>query len=179
MDDKLKDVLPDLPVVQCGQGFDFLSDVSVLDLTTSIAGPYATMQLADWGARVIKVERPGRGDDTRYWGPPFLDGESLWFLSVNRNKQSITLDYSDELGYAVLRALLGKCDVVVTNQVPRVQAKLKTTYEDLSAVKPDLIYVALTGFGLSGERGEMVCYDLIAEGHSWIMDLTGEIDSDP
>ena len=179
MDDKSKDVLPDLPVVQCGQGFDFLSDVSVLDLTTSIAGPYATMQLADWGARVIKVERPGRGDDTRYWGPPFLDGESLWFLSVNRNKQSITLDYSDERGYAVIQALLRKCDVVVTNQVPRVQAKLKTTYEDLSAVKPDLIYVALTGFGLSGERGEMVCYDLIAEGHSGIMDLTGEIDSDP
>ncbi len=172
-------MLPDLPAVRCGQGFDLLSDVRVLDLTTSIAGPYATMQLADWGAQVIKVERPGRGDDTRYWGPPFLDGDSLWFLSVNRNKQSVTLDYSQERGYAVLLALLRECDVVVTNQVPRVQSKLKTDYESLSAVKPDLIYLALTGFGLTGERKEMVCYDLIAEGHSGIMDLTGEAENDP
>ena len=136
-------MLPNLPAVRCGQGFDLLSDVRVLDLTTSIAGPYATMQLADWGAQVIKVERPGRGDDTRYWGPPFLDGDSLWFLSVNRNKQSVTLDYSQERGYAVLLALLRECDVVVTNQVPRVQSKLKTDYESLSAVKPDLIYFCL------------------------------------
>ena len=172
-------ILPELPALKCGTGFDLLSDATVLDLTTSIAGPYATMQLADWGAKVIKVERPGNGDDTRHWGPPFLNGESLWFLSVNRNKRSVTLDYSDERGYAVLLSLLRKSDVVVTNQVPRVQAKLKTDYESLSAEKPDLIFVALTGFGLSGERNDLVCYDLIAEGHSGIMDVTGESGNDP
>ena len=179
MDECPQENLPELPVLPCGQGFDLLSDITVLDLTTSIAGPYATMQLADWGARVIKVERPGTGDDTRYWGPPFLEDESLWFLSVNRNKQSFTLDYSGEQGYGVLLALLQKSDVVVTNQVPRVQAKLRTDYDSLSAENPDLIYVALTGFGLSGERKDLVCYDLIAEGHSGIMDLTGEAENDP
>ena len=126
MDHRPQGILPELPTLTCGQGFDLLSDVTVLDLTTSIAGPYGTMQLADWGARVIKVERPGTGDDTRHWGPPFLEDESLWFLSVNRNKQSVTLDYSGARGYAVLLALLRKVDVVVTNQVPRVQTKLKT-----------------------------------------------------
>jgi len=179
MDHRPQGILPELPTLTCGQGFDLLSDVTVLDLTTSIAGPYGTMQLADWGARVIKVERPGTGDDTRHWGPPFLENESLWFLSVNRNKQSVTLDYSGARGYAVLLALLRKVDVVVTNQVPRVQTKLKTDYASLSAEKPDLIFVALTGFGLSGERKELVCYDLIAEGHSGIMDVTGEAENDP
>jgi crotonobetainyl-CoA:carnitine CoA-transferase CaiB-like acyl-CoA transferase len=156
-----------------------LNGTRVLDLTTSIAGPYATMLLADLGAEVVKVERPGSGDDSRGWGPPFLDGESLWFLSVNRNKHSITLDYSPENGRTVLHELVANADVVVVNLVERVQKKLGVDYETLSRVRPDLIHVAVTGFGLSGARRNFPCYDLIAEGYSSVMELTGEAESPP
>src|SRR5262249_9084154 len=91
-----------IPRVRTATGFDFLAGVKVLDLTTSVAGPFATMLLGDMGAGIIKIERPGQGDDARAWGPPFLDGESLWFLSVNRNKQSVALDYSTPPGRDVL-----------------------------------------------------------------------------
>src|SRR5208282_1289739 len=112
--------LASLPEVQPGQGFDLLAGIRVLDLTTSVAGPFATMLLADMGAEVLKVERPGTGDDARAWGPPFLDGESLWFLSVNRNKRSLCLDYAQPEGLQVLRELAARCDVVVVNQPPQV-----------------------------------------------------------
>src|SRR3954465_4155315 len=101
-----------------------LSGVTIIDLTTSIAGPYATMLLADMGAEVVKIERPGAGDDCRAWGPPFLDGESLWFLSVNRNKLSVTLDYTGEAGRKVLHDLVRTADIVIVNLVARVQKKL-------------------------------------------------------
>lgn len=156
-----------------------LSGVRVLDLTTSIAGPYATQLLADFGAEVLKVERPSSGDDTRAWGPPFLHGQSLWYLSVNRNKQSITLDYSSPQGLAVLHDLVAECDVVVLNLVPRVQRKLGVDYESLKAVRPDLVFCSITGFGLEGARADKTSYDLIAEGYSGIMDITGEADSPP
>jgi crotonobetainyl-CoA:carnitine CoA-transferase CaiB-like acyl-CoA transferase len=156
-----------------------LSGIKVVDLTTSIAGPYATMLLADYGADVVKVERPGRGDDSRAWGPPFLDGESLWFLSVNRNKRSITLDYSGEAGRAVLYELVKRADAVVVNLVARAQKKLGIDYDALKAVREDLVFVSLTGFGLQGARSDHPCYDLIAEGYSGVMDLTGEADSPP
>jgi crotonobetainyl-CoA:carnitine CoA-transferase CaiB-like acyl-CoA transferase len=156
-----------------------LDGICVLDLTTSIAGPYATMLLADMGAAVVKVERPGSGDDCRAWGPPFLDGESLWFLSVNRNKQSVTLDYSQPAGRGVLHDLVRRSDVVITNLVPRVQRKLGVDAETLQSLRPDLVIVSLTGFGVKGERAEFPCYDLIAEGYSGVMDLTGEADSPP
>jgi crotonobetainyl-CoA:carnitine CoA-transferase CaiB-like acyl-CoA transferase len=160
-------------------GSGLLSGVRILDLTTSIAGPYATMLLADMGAEVIKVERPGRGDDARAWGPPFLDEESLWFLSVNRNKQSITLDYASEAGRAVLHDLVRKVDVVAVNLVERVQRKLGVDHATLAALRADLVHVSITGFGLSGARNDRACYDLIAEGYSGVMDLTGEPDSPP
>jgi len=156
-----------------------LSGVRILDLTTSIAGPYAAMLLADMGAEVVKIERPGGGDDSRAWGPPFLDGESLWFLSVNRNKSSVTLDYSAEAGRRVLHDLVRKADVVIVNLVERVQRTLGVDYASLSAIKPDLVYVSLTGFGLKGARKDFPCYDLIAEGYSSVMDLTGEADNPP
>lgn len=156
-----------------------LDGVTVLDLTTSIAGPYATMLLGDMGARVIKVERPGSGDDCRSWGPPWLDGEALWFMSVNRNKESVALDYSGREGRRVLHDMVRKCDVVIVNLVPRVQEKLGVDYETLSAMNPGLVYASLTGFGLTGERKDFPCYDLIAEGYSSVMDLTGEADSPP
>jgi crotonobetainyl-CoA:carnitine CoA-transferase CaiB-like acyl-CoA transferase len=171
--------MDELPSVPAGAGFALLAGVRVLDLTTSIAGPYATLLLGDLGAEVIKVERPGVGDDARHWGPPFLDGESLWFLSVNRNKRSLALDYSRPEGHALLLQLVAKSDVAVLNQLPRLQAKLGTDYATLKAARPDLIHVALTGFGLTDARAERPCYDLIAEGLSGVMDLTGGADGEP
>jgi len=137
------------------------------------------MLLGDMGAEVVKIERPGAGDDSRAWGPPFLDGESLWFLSVNRNKSSVTLDYSGEAGRRVLHDLVRKADMVIVNLVERVQRKLGVDYASLAAIKPDLVYVSLTGFGLEGARKDFPCYDLIAEGYSSVMDLTGEAESPP
>jgi crotonobetainyl-CoA:carnitine CoA-transferase CaiB-like acyl-CoA transferase len=170
-----------LPPLPLGQGFAMLPDVRIIDLTTSVAGPYATMLLADMGAEVIKVERPGIGDDARAWGPPFLDGQSLWFASINRNKRSLTLnlDPGNPEGHRLLLDLVSRADVVVTNQVPQVQAKLGTDYETLRQTRSDLIYAAITGFGLDGQRCDMPCYDLIAEGYSGVMDLTGELDGNP
>lgn len=168
--------VPDLPVVTPGEGFALLDGVRVLDLTTSIAGPYGAMLLGDLGAEVVKVERPGVGDDSRAWGPPFLDGESLWFLSVNRNKRSVTLDLTRPEGRAVLADLAPRCDVVLVNQLPRVQAKLGLDSASLMALRPDIVHVSITGFGLSGARADWTCYDLIAEGYSGVMDLTGEAD---
>ena len=169
----------EVQVMNCGKGFDLLSGIKILDLTTSIAGPYATMMLADMGAEVIKVERPGVGDDTRHWLPPENNGESLWFQSVNRNKQSITLGYDKTEGYELLCRLVRQCDVMVVNQLPRVQKKLAIDFESIAAINPHIVFVSLTGFGLEGERAEHACYDLIAEGYSGIMDLTGEIESPP
>jgi crotonobetainyl-CoA:carnitine CoA-transferase CaiB-like acyl-CoA transferase len=155
-----------------------LEGVRVLDLTTSIAGPYASLLLADFGASVIKLERR-EGDDARGWGPPFLAQQSLWFLAVNRNKRSVTLDFSTPRGRELLHALVAKNDVVVTNQVARSQRKLGIDYATLSALVPGLVHVSITGFGVEGARSELPSYDLIAEGYSGVMDLTGEADAPP
>lgn len=161
------------------QALDLLEGIRVLDLTTSVAGPYAGLLLADLGADVVKVERPGQGDDARAWGPPFLDGESLWFLSVNRNKESVTLDYSCPAGHEALLALVAKADIILINQVARSQKKLGIDYAALKAVNPGLIHVSITGFGLTGPNRDLPCYDLIAEGYSGVMDLTGEAQGEP
>src|SRR5512140_2972330 len=155
-----------------------LDGVRVLDLTTSIAGPYATLLLADFGASVIKIERR-EGDDTRGGGPPFLAQQSLWFIAVNRNKRSVTIDFSTLRGRELLHALVAKNDVVVTNQVARSQRKLGIDYATLSALSPGLVHVSITGFGVEGARSELPSYDLIAEGYSGVMDLTGEADAPP
>ncbi|WP_454914778.1 CaiB/BaiF CoA transferase family protein [Xanthobacter sediminis] len=167
-----------LPEGRTNETFRIFSDVRVVDLTTSVAGPYATMLLSDFGAEVIKVERPA-GDDARHWGPPFLEGESLWFLAVNRNKKSLALDYSSESGRRVLGELLDTADVVVTNQLASVQKKLGLDAATLRASRPRLIHVSLTGFGLTGPRAGLPCYDLIAEGYSGVMDLTGPAEAEP
>ena len=156
-----------------------LAGVRVLDLTTSIAGPYATMLLADLGADVLKVERPGTGDDARAWGPPFLHDQALWFTSVNRNKRSLALDHAGAAGRAVLERLIAASDVLIVNLLPRSQAKLGLDPASVRCLRPDIIYVAITGFGLEGPRADHACYDLIAEGHSGVMDLTGEPDGPP
>jgi crotonobetainyl-CoA:carnitine CoA-transferase CaiB-like acyl-CoA transferase len=167
-----------LPLVGCGQPFSLLSGVTVLDLTTSIAGPYATMLLSDFGADVIKVERP-EGDDARKWGPPFLDGEALWFTAINRNKKSVVLDTRTARGRADLDSLVAGADVFVTNQTLDVQRKLGLDYASLKRLREDIVFVAISGFGLTGPRAELTCYDLIAEGYSGIMDITGAEQSPP
>jgi crotonobetainyl-CoA:carnitine CoA-transferase CaiB-like acyl-CoA transferase len=167
-----------LPMAKETGTFRHLSGVTVLDLTTSVAGPYATMLLSDFGADVIKIERP-EGDDARQWGPPFLDGQALWFAAMNRNKKSAVLDLRDPAGMEALRALVGAADVVVTNQPPDIQRKLGLDYEAMRAMREDIIFVSITGFGLTGDRADLTCYDLIAEGYSGVMDLTGALDGAP
>jgi crotonobetainyl-CoA:carnitine CoA-transferase CaiB-like acyl-CoA transferase len=168
------DQLPDAS----GGSFDLLEGVRVLDLTTSIAGPFATMLLGDMGAEIIKLERLG-GDDSRSWGPPFLDGESLWFLSVNRNKRSVELDITTSAGQAVLAELAKLADVVIVNCPAATAIKLGIDPASIHAIRADSIYVSITGFGMDGARADWTGYDLIAEGYSGIMDLTGEPDSPP
>lgn len=160
-------------------GQRLLSGIRVIDLTTSLAGPYATMLLGDFGAEIVKIERPKVGDDSRHWKPPSYAGHALWYLSVNRNKKSVTLDFSTDDGRAILHELVRKSDVLVTNQLPRVQKKLGIDIDTVRALRPDIVWVSITGFGLSGARSERPCYDLIAEGYSSVMDLTGELDSGP
>lgn len=170
--------LHDLPL-RSARALDLIAGVRVLDFTSSIAGPYAGQLLADMGATVVKVEKPLTGDDARAWGPPFLYGESLWFMSVNRGKQSITLDISAPQGQEILRNLVGQCDVILLNLVMRAQRKLGLDIESLRPLNPRLIHVSVTGFGLHGGRADLPCYDLIAEGYSGVMDLTGEAETSP
>lgn len=170
--------LHDLPL-RSAPALDLLSGFKVLDLTTSIAGPSAGQLLADMGATVVKIEKPVTGDDARAWGPPFLHGESLWFMSVNRGKQSVTLDISAPEGREVLHRLVGQCDVILLNLVARAQRKLGLDAATLRPLNPRLIHVSLTGFGVNGDRADLPCYDLIAEGYSGVMDLTGEAEVGP
>lgn len=167
-----------LPIRDIADGFQLLSGYKVLDLTTSVAGPYATMLLSDFGAEVIKIERP-KGDDARHWGPPFLNGQALWFSAVNRNKKSVVLDLKQQTDRDHFYALLQEADMLFCNQPPDVQAKLGFDYETLKHHKENLIFVAITGFGLTGERSDLTCYDLIAEGYSGVMDVTGTADGPP
>jgi crotonobetainyl-CoA:carnitine CoA-transferase CaiB-like acyl-CoA transferase len=171
--------LPDPLQKGAGGALRLLTGVRVVDVTTSLAGPYASMILADMGAEVIKVERPGIGDDSRQWAPPELGGKALWYCSVNRNKRSVALDYSTDAGREVLFDLIRTSDVFITNQLPKVQAKLGIDWKSVKAAKPDIVFVSLTGFGLEGARSNDPCYDLIAEGYSGVMDLTGTMDSGP
>lgn len=168
-----------LPLRAPGGRFDLLSGTVVLDLTTSLAGPYATHLLADFGAEVIKIERPGSGDDSRHWTPPSYADQSLWYASINRNKRSVTLDFSKPAGRDVLYSMIAQSDVIVTNQLPKVMRKLAIDWPSVRAVRADIVFASLTGFGLTGARSDDPCYDLIAEGYSGIMDLTGEFDHDP
>lgn len=167
-----------LPRVKAGSGFQLLGGIKVLDLTTSVAGPYSTMLLSDFGAEVIKIERP-QGDDARHWGPPFLEGQALWFAAVNRNKKSVVLDLRSAEGRSDLDALIAEVDVFVTNQPTDVQRKLGLDYASVSKLNQGIVFVSISGFGLSGERSELTCYDLIAEGYSGIMDITGTPDRPP
>jgi crotonobetainyl-CoA:carnitine CoA-transferase CaiB-like acyl-CoA transferase len=156
-----------------------LDGITVLDLTRVLSGPYCTMLLADMGARVIKVEQPGRGDDTRAWGPPFLAGESAYFLSINRNKESVTLDFKHADGRALLGRLVERADVMVENFRPGTLAKLGLDYRSLAAAYPRLIYASVSGFGQTGPRRNEPGYDAVMQGEGGLMSITGAPDGPP
>lgn len=153
-----------------------LAGLTVLDLTRVLSGPYCTMMLADMGARVIKVERPGGGDDTRAWGPPFQSGESAYFLSVNRNKESVTLDLKHPDGRRVLDALIDRADVLAENFRPGALDRMGLGYADLSRRRPDLVYCSISGFGQSGPRRREPGYDAVMQGEGGLMSITGAED---
>lgn len=151
-----------------------LEGIRVLDFTRVLAGPFCTMTLGDMGAEVIKVEQPGEGDDTRAFGPPFDRGESAYFLSVNRNKKSITLDLKTEAGREVVRRLIARSDVLVENFRPGTLGKLGFDYTSVSTMNPRLIYASVSGFGHTGPWSAKPGYDLAIQGLGGIMSLTGD-----
>ena len=140
-----------------------LSGVFVLDLTRVLSGPFCTMLLADMGARVVKVERPGEGDETRAWGPPFVAGESAYFLGTNRNKESITLDFKRPEGRRIIDRLLDQADVVVENFRPGTLARLGLDYASLKDSRPKLIHASISGFGQTGPRRFEAGYDAVVQ----------------
>jgi crotonobetainyl-CoA:carnitine CoA-transferase CaiB-like acyl-CoA transferase len=164
-----------------------LSHLRVLDLSRVLAGPWSTQNLADMGAEVIKVERPGVGDDTRGWGPPFVGsgaegaerGDSAYFMSANRGKKSITCDMSTPEGQALIRALAAKSDVVVENYKVGTLAKYGLGPEDLRALDPRLIYCSITGFGQTGPYAPLPGYDFVFQGMGGLMSITGQPDGQP
>ena len=156
-----------------------LDGVIVLDFTRVLSGPYCTMQLADLGARIIKVEHPGRGDDTRAWGPPFVNGESAYFLSINRNKESLTLDLKHHASGGIIDALLRRADVLVENFRPGTMDRLGLGYHQLSSKHPRLVYCSISGFGNSGPRTSEAGYDAVLQAEGGLMSVTGPDDGPP
>lgn len=163
-----------------------LSHIRVLDLTRVLAGPWCAQTLADFGADVIKVERPGAGDDTRHWGPPYLkdaDGadtaEAAYYLAANRNKRSVTIDIATPEGQQIVRELAAQSDVVLENYKVGQLKKYGLDYDALRAVKPDLVYCSVTGFGQTGPYAHRAGYDFIVQGIGGFMSITGERDGEP
>jgi crotonobetainyl-CoA:carnitine CoA-transferase CaiB-like acyl-CoA transferase len=156
-----------------------LGELTILDFSRVLAGPFATMMLADLGATVIKVERPGTGDETRAWGPPYDDhGQATYFQAVNRNKASVVLDLTDERELERTRELAAGADVVVENFRPGVMDRLGLGYEELSVRHPGLVYCSITGFG-AGRGAELPGYDLLVQALGGLMSITGAPDGEP
>lgn len=155
-----------------------LEDITILDLTHVLAGPYCSMILSDLGAKVIKVEKPGTGDDTRHF-PPFRDGFSAYFATINRNKQSIALDLKDDQDRLVFERLLEQVDVVMENYRPGVMERLGYGWDSLSAKHPHLIYGAVSGFGHTGPDAERPAYDMVVQARGGVMSITGEKNREP
>jgi crotonobetainyl-CoA:carnitine CoA-transferase CaiB-like acyl-CoA transferase len=156
-----------------------LAGMHVVDLTRNVAGPYAAMILAELGADVVKVESPGRGDDTREWGPPFWDGQSPVFLAVNRNKRSITLDLRTDHAREALTRLTGRADVLLESFRPGALDRLGFGYEWASALNPRLVYASVTAYGEHGPRRDQPGYDPLMQAAGGIMSVTGEPDGSP
>src|SRR3984893_16187468 len=156
-----------------------LDGVTVLALTRVLSGPYCTMMLADMGARVIKIEQPGNGDDTRGWGPPFIEGESAYFLSINRNKESVTLDFKTPDGRAILDRLIAKSDVLVENFRPGTLARVGLDHASLAERHRTLVYCSISGFGQTGPRRQEAGYDAVIQAEGGLMSITGAADGPP
>ena len=156
-----------------------LDGVRVLDLTRALAGPYCTLMLGDMGADVVKVELPGTGDEARGWGPPFIEGESTYFMSISRNKQSITLNLKNERSREVLRRLVERSDVLVENMRPGAMGRLGFGYEQARAINPRLVYCSISGFGQTGPRAGQPAYDQVLQGMGGGMSLTGQPGGQP
>jgi crotonobetainyl-CoA:carnitine CoA-transferase CaiB-like acyl-CoA transferase len=153
-----------------------LSGLTVIDFTRVLSGPYCTMVLADHGARVIKLEHPVRGDDTRHWGPPFVGEESAYFLSINRNKESVTLDFKQPDGQRVLHQLLATADVVVENFRPGTLDAAGFGAADVMKQYPRIVYCSISGYGQTGPRREEPGYDAVMQAEGGLMSITGEAD---
>ena len=156
-----------------------LDGVRVLDLTRVLAGPYCAMFLGDLGAELVKIEQPGVGDDTRGWGPPFVGGESAYFLCVNRNKKSVTIDLKSAEGVDLLRRLAKSADVLIENFRPGTMERLGLGEEELRLGNPRLVYASLSGFGADGPMSDWPGYDLIVQAWGGLMSITGTPDGEP
>ena len=163
-----------------------LDGIRILDLSRVLAGPFCTQMLADLGAEVIKVERPGVGDETRTWGPPYVEDpqgedttESAYYLCANRNKRSVTVDFSQPRGVALVKRLLGRCDVLVENFKVGGLAKFGLAFEQLREEFPGLVYCSITGFGQTGPYAHRPGYDMMAQGMGGLISITGEPDRPP
>jgi crotonobetainyl-CoA:carnitine CoA-transferase CaiB-like acyl-CoA transferase len=156
-----------------------LTGIRVVDLTRALAGPYCTLMLGDMGADVIKIELPGSGDETRQWGPPFVNGESSYFMSVNRNKRSVTLDLKSDDGVGALRELIRQSDVLVENFRPGTMERLGLGYDRAKELNRSLVFCAISGFGQTGPRAKQPAYDGILQGMGGVQFLSGDKDGVP
>ncbi|GHO80908.1 CoA transferase [Ktedonobacter sp. SOSP1-85] len=156
-----------------------LSGIRVVDFTRVVAGPYCTMLLGDLGAEIIKIEQPGKGDDTRSWGPPFVGGESAYFLSVNRNKKSVCLDLNNEDDLKVVHRLVAESDVVIENFRSGVMERFGLGYEDWHERHPRLIYCSISGYGRNGPYKDRAGYDVIVSAMGGLMGITGTPEGEP
>ena len=156
-----------------------LDGIRVLDLSRVLAGPYCTMTLGDLGAEIIKIEQPVVGDDTRRWGPPWVGGESAYYLCANRNKKSVTLNLKDERSREILRELARQSDIVVENFKVGSLDRMGIGYATMSATNPKLIWCSITGYGQDGPYADHAGYDFVAQGESGLMSITGEVDGQP
>ena len=153
-----------------------LAGFTILDLTRVLSGPYCTMVLADLGARVIKLEQPGKGDDTRHWGPPFIGAESAYFLSINRNKESVTLDFKPAGGREVFERLVARADVLVENFRPGTLDRAGLGWDALHQRFPKLVYASISGYGQTGPRKDEAGYDAVMQAEGGLMSVTGDPD---
>ena len=156
-----------------------LDGVRVLDLTRALAGPFCTLMLGDYGADVIKIELPNTGDDTRHWGPPFIGEESAYFLSINRNKRSLTLNFKEEQAREIFLKLVEQSDVVVENFTPGVMSRFGLEYATVKEANPQIIYCSISGFGQDGPYQNRPAYDQIMQGISGLMSITGDLGGEP
>jgi len=156
-----------------------LEGIKVLDLSRALAGPYCSMMLADMGAEVIKLEMPGRGDDFRAWGPPFKEGESAYFMSVNRNKKSMTLNLKQEKSIEIIHKLIKHSDILLENFRPGTMERLKLSYNEVKEINPTIIYCSISGFGQDGPYRLLPGMDQVLQGMGGLMSITGEPDGPP